>query len=160
MFFMALDVRLSRFSFLYWLIWSYSYKFRQYSLKNIFYLNYHQKNFLISKTATKTVKTMDRCSHRSGVTFGGKFSSARISSHLLNGTFFCFLFSFICLRNWPPLTDSEHCLTEWIKHDSAPWHLLSFVLEVALPCNPKMHLDITLNDVNRYLTIILWNRGE
>ena len=111
-----------------------------------------KKHFLIAKTATKAVKTKDPCSHCSEVSFGGKSSSARISSHFWNGKFFCFLFSFICLRNWSRCTDIEHCLTEWIKHDSAPSHLIcfAFVLEVVLPGNPKMHLDATLKDVDRY----------
>lgn len=35
-----------------------------------------------------------------------------------------------------------------IKHDGVPQHQLSFALEVVLPGNLNMHLDVTLGDVN------------
>ena len=35
-----------------------------------------------------------------------------------------------------------------IKHDGVPQHQLSFALEVVLPGNLNMHLDVTLDDVN------------
>ena len=58
--------------------------------------------------------------------FNVKSSPTRFSRHLLNGT------------------DS---LSLW-KHDGVPHHQLSFALEVVLPGNPNMHLDVTLDDVN------------
>ena len=41
----------------------------------------------------------------------------------------------------------QHCLIE-DEYDTAPQHLLPLTLDVVLPDNPKMHLDVTLDDVN------------
>ena len=83
--------------------------------------------------------------------FDGKSSPARISSHLLNGTFLSLLFS--CLKNWSWLnivwqTMNKGVSPSWTKYDTAPQHLLSLTIDVVLPGNLQIHLDVTLDDVN------------
>ena len=93
---------------LYSFIWSYCSILLQYSLKNTSVIEtYRPKYFLITQTAATTVKRTDLSSRCSGVSFGGKSPSARISSHLLIRTFLCLLFFFICLWNWLRFTDSD-----------------------------------------------------
>ena len=45
------------------------------------------------------------------------------------------------------LVTIQHCLIE-NEYDTAPQHLLPLTLDVVLPGNPKIHLDVTLDDVN------------
>ena len=49
---------------------------------------------------------------------------------------------------WMEQTVNKDISLSLIKHDGVPPHQLSFALEIVLPGNPKMHLDVTLNDVN------------
>ena len=49
---------------------------------------------------------------------------------------------------WMEQTANKDISLSSIKHDGVPLHQLSFAVEVVLPGNPNMHLDVTLDDVN------------
>ena len=49
---------------------------------------------------------------------------------------------------WMKKTANKDISLSLIKHDGVPQHQLSFTLEVVLPGNPNMHLDVTLDDFN------------